>query len=86
MRLVIVDLPRLPTLRALNRGGIGGNVSSHPTMGVLAGLRRPVVEVIHALSYSYSLVDCNPQIHVFENRRKSLCDSGLGPLGAARRP
>ena len=54
MRLVIVDLPRLPTLRALNRGGIGGNVSSHPTMGVLAGLRRPVVEVIHASNYTHS--------------------------------
>ena len=53
MRLVIVDLPRLPTLGALNRGGVGGDVSSHPTVGVLARLRRPVVEVIHALNYTH---------------------------------
>ena len=54
MRLVIADLPGLPTLGALNRGDVGGDIRSHPAMLMLAGLRGPVIEVIHALDYSYS--------------------------------
>ena len=54
MRLVIVDLLRFPTLRALKGSSVRGDVSSHPPMGVLARIRPVVVEVIHALDYTHS--------------------------------
>jgi hypothetical protein len=54
MRLVIVDLPRLPTFGALKSSNVRGDVSSHPPMFVLAKLRPVVVEVIHALNYTHS--------------------------------
>ena len=53
MRLVIADLPLLPAFGALNSCSVGGDIGSHPPVVMLARLRGPIIEVIHALNYSY---------------------------------